>query len=138
MEDRAGKKLDVNPDGSCTFLNGTRCSLYSIRPVICRLWGVVESMPCPHGCKPERVLTDEEGFGLVAATMELDGDIQGADELRHGLMVMDAEVRTAFRKYVASTNDLGGPLLNPEYVAKAREEFVEVVQRKGPVYPRDR
>ncbi len=26
-----------------------RCAVYDVRPTICRLWGMVESMPCPHG-----------------------------------------------------------------------------------------
>jgi hypothetical protein len=42
-----------------------KCERYQIRPVLCRLWGVVESMKCPHGCKPERYLTEEEGFELL-------------------------------------------------------------------------
>lgn len=43
-----------------------RCSIYTDRPLICRLWGVVESMPCPWGCKPDRYLTDAEGHQLLA------------------------------------------------------------------------
>ncbi len=42
------------------------CSCYVDRPALCRLWGVVESMPCLWGCVPERVLTDEEGYALLA------------------------------------------------------------------------
>lgn len=41
------------------------CSVYAIRPLICRLWGTVESMKCPWGCVPSRWLTDEEGKGLL-------------------------------------------------------------------------
>jgi hypothetical protein len=37
-----------------------RCSVYAIRPMICRLWGMVEKMRCPHGCTPERWLSDGE------------------------------------------------------------------------------
>lgn len=45
-----------------------RCSIYDDRPLICRLWGVVESMPCPWGCRPARYLTDAEGHALLART----------------------------------------------------------------------
>lgn len=46
--------------GSCqalTFL-GT-CAAYEVRPMICRLWGVSASMPCPHGCRPVGELLDD-------------------------------------------------------------------------------
>lgn len=47
-----------------------RCGVYEDRPMVCRLWGASESMPCPHGCEPvpgsvllpvveARVLADE-------------------------------------------------------------------------------
>ena len=45
----------------CPMLDGERCSVYAIRPTICRLWGMVESMPCPWGCEPSRLLSDAEG-----------------------------------------------------------------------------
>ena len=48
----------------CPVLSRGQCTIHAIRPAICRLYGVVESMPCPHGCVPERVLTDEEGFKI--------------------------------------------------------------------------
>lgn len=47
---------------TCPLLANERCTVYDIRPTICRLWGVVESMPCPHGCVPSRWLGHIEGF----------------------------------------------------------------------------
>lgn len=47
-----------------------QCRVYDARPMICRLWGVVETMPCPHGCRPERTLTHEEGAALLRASTE--------------------------------------------------------------------
>jgi Fe-S-cluster containining protein len=36
----------------CPMLTGSgRCSVYDVRPLICRLWGVAEPMPCNYGCK---------------------------------------------------------------------------------------
>ncbi|WP_328291357.1 YkgJ family cysteine cluster protein [Kineococcus sp. NBC_00420] len=60
----AGVDLDdPTPDGACPALSRTfgagRCSVYAIRPTICRLWGATESMPCPHGCRPEGGLVDD-------------------------------------------------------------------------------
>ena len=46
---------------SCNALNEQgRCVIYESRPAICRLWGVVEGMRCPHGCEPERLLSHAE------------------------------------------------------------------------------
>lgn len=55
-------------DGSyeCPALIEGQCSAYERRPSICRLWGVVESIKCPHGCLPEPgYLTDAEGFAFL-------------------------------------------------------------------------
>lgn len=62
------------PYDPCPFLNPLgRCGVYNDRPMICRLWGVTERMPCPWGCKPERVLPDSEGMKLLAEAMRIGG-----------------------------------------------------------------
>jgi len=38
---------------TCVALKDGRCSVYEARPMICRLWGIDETMRCPHGCVPE-------------------------------------------------------------------------------------
>jgi Fe-S-cluster containining protein len=58
--------LGYVPEGdeslSCPMLckSTGRCTVYSIRPIICRLWGLVKALACPHGCKPNRWLTERE------------------------------------------------------------------------------
>jgi hypothetical protein len=37
------------------------------------LWGVVENMPCPHGCTPTRMLTVAEGAAIVTRAEQLAG-----------------------------------------------------------------
>lgn len=38
---------------TCDQLNGFgRCSIYTDRPLVCRLWSAVPEMPCPWGCAP--------------------------------------------------------------------------------------
>lgn len=37
----------------CPALVDGRCSVYEVRPTICRLWGAADKMPCPHGCVPD-------------------------------------------------------------------------------------
>ena len=63
------KAVDIN----CPMLDNGRCSVYDIRPMICRLWGIVETMLCHHGCKPDRVLTAEEGFEFLQRAAEIGG-----------------------------------------------------------------
>ena len=61
------KKHD-DSDGclTCPYLTKERlCSIYPARPLICRLWGVVENLKCPHGCVPSRYLTVKEASRFV-------------------------------------------------------------------------
>lgn len=41
------------------------CTIYDIRPLICRLFGLVKKLRCPHGCIPSRWLTDKEAKKLI-------------------------------------------------------------------------
>jgi uncharacterized protein len=53
---------------------GGRCSVYAVRPTICRLWGVSESMPCPFaGCFVLDPLTEEETEAISDRALELGG-----------------------------------------------------------------
>lgn len=47
-------------DPTCPLLVAGRCGAYDDRPYICRIFGVVDGMRCPHGCTPERILTRKE------------------------------------------------------------------------------
>jgi Fe-S-cluster containining protein len=47
------------------------CSVYEVRPLICRLFGVVSGLRCEHGCVPDRELTDAEAFELIARVTDL-------------------------------------------------------------------
>jgi uncharacterized protein len=61
-------------DSPCPALDFMgRCSVYSDRPLICRLWGLVEGMECHYGCRPSKLLTREEGFSFLARANELSG-----------------------------------------------------------------
>jgi hypothetical protein len=61
------------PCPALTFL-GT-CSIYAVRPMICRLWGTSVAMPCPHGCQPDgaRPLNDIETLDLLLTSLEIGG-----------------------------------------------------------------
>lgn len=63
----------MNEDLSCSALVGGRCSIYSDRPLICRLWGLVERMACPFGCLPEGGwLSDETAHAALSAVERLE------------------------------------------------------------------
>jgi Fe-S-cluster containining protein len=73
--ERIVKRLKHEPRGGpdlvCPMLRDGLCSVYAIRPMICRLWGIVEGMECPWGCVPERLLTREEGFAYLGRANEI-------------------------------------------------------------------
>ena len=55
------------------------CRAHELRPLICRLWGVVESMRCPWGCEPERWLSAAEAAELLDRALRLsDGRVTSA------------------------------------------------------------
>lgn len=70
----------AEPNGDCQFLMpviGT-CRVYARRPLICRLWGMVNHplMRCPHGCVPERWLTYEESQTLLRKVLEIQREVE--------------------------------------------------------------
>ncbi len=42
----------ANDGLTCRYLKRQRCSIYDMRPMICRLYGAAEGLGCPHGCRP--------------------------------------------------------------------------------------
>lgn len=74
IEGLAGEPITCGFGPSCSMLTTERkCSVYTIRPLICRLWGLMRSMPCPYGCRPERVVEDDEAMALLVAAEEIGG-----------------------------------------------------------------
>ncbi len=69
-----GGPVTVNEHMTCTALKNGRCSIYDVRPMICRVWGSEETMPCPWGCPPERYLTHAEGSSLVQRSIDIGGE----------------------------------------------------------------
>ena len=52
------------------------CGVHPARPMICRLWGMTETMRCPYGCRPTRELTETEGYEFLQRSR----DVGGSDE----------------------------------------------------------
>ncbi len=56
----------VLQEGVCPLLTAAgRCSVYDIRPAICRMFGTAKDMLCPHGCRPNRWLSDKESRSIM-------------------------------------------------------------------------
>ncbi|MGP3914347.1 YkgJ family cysteine cluster protein [Nonomuraea sp. 10N515B] len=64
---QAVTQLLLTGDYTCPALEDGRCSVYELRPTICRAWGASEAMPCEHGCRPAdgQLLSDTETRRLV-------------------------------------------------------------------------
>ena len=48
----AVRQLVETGDYQCPALVDGRCSVYRLRPLICRIWGAAEDLPCEYGCRP--------------------------------------------------------------------------------------
>lgn len=60
-----------------------QCGVYEIRPLICRLWGLIEGvLPCTYGCRPDRYLTDAEAHEFIARAYDIDGQHDKAAQWR--------------------------------------------------------
>lgn len=86
--DRIGERLGRYPRPTaeqaagleCPMLDADGgCGVYDIRPAICRLWGLVDGplTRCPHGCEPERWLTEAEGYEFLGRVAEIDAQVGG-------------------------------------------------------------
>lgn len=63
----AGRPLSFSAiNGKCTYLNQHgRCDVYPVRPLVCRVFGASEKLPCIWGCKPTQPLLTEMEEGLL-------------------------------------------------------------------------
>lgn len=53
------------------------CTVYEVRPLICRLFGVAEGLFCEHGCVPEQALTKSAAHRLLIEVAELSRSVTG-------------------------------------------------------------
>jgi len=49
----------------CPYLVNKRCSIYPVRPAICRLFGIVKELACPFGCTPSEYISHEDAKKLI-------------------------------------------------------------------------
>ena len=44
-----GAVMPITPNGNCVFLDeDMSCAIYSNRPEVCRQYGLIPELPCPH------------------------------------------------------------------------------------------
>lgn len=83
-----GSPLTVDVDGVCSALTGDGgCAVYEVRPMSCRVWGLAESMMCPHGCVTSngKYLEVAEVVGLAALAEEREGELHVPPTVDGGL-----------------------------------------------------
>jgi Fe-S-cluster containining protein len=67
-----------NPEARCNMLGADgRCTVYAVRPIICRIWGVTDDMRCPHGCKPVAYLAPGAAVAMVRGVRKADKEYKG-------------------------------------------------------------
>lgn len=55
----------------CPYLDADdKCTIYEVRPIVCRLSGVVPEMPCEYG-SPKRMLSSKEGSEIFRAIIKV-------------------------------------------------------------------
>lgn len=59
----------------CPALVERRCSIYDVRPLICRIYGATRSLQCEFGCRPQRWLTERESAYLVQQAYRIGGGL---------------------------------------------------------------
>lgn len=77
-EAESGRRFEVGDDLMCKYLTeDKKCSIYDVRPMMCRVWGAAEMLPCVYGCQPERFMTPMETFLLLEEIGRLSGESAG-------------------------------------------------------------
>lgn len=62
---------------TCPLLDNSKmCTIYDIRPMICRIFGLVKKLRCPHGCVPAKWLNDRQAKHFL----DLADSIKSKDE----------------------------------------------------------
>ena len=62
----------------CPYLQNNRCSIYPVRPLVCRLQGLIPELPCPNN--KTVFLSKEQYDRIILELNELNRDIDGIGE----------------------------------------------------------
>jgi uncharacterized protein len=67
------RPAEISPLACSALDRDGLCAIHAARPAICRFFGVVEGLECPHGCVPERLLSHAEMTGILNGLKEIAG-----------------------------------------------------------------
>lgn len=93
-------------DTTCSALDQKklRCRVYENRPMICRLWGLMETLKCPWGCEPEGGLLDDvEGLRLLNLAQWYGGAAGAVDPEKWDEVVARPKAREALLGILAQS-----------------------------------
>lgn len=72
------------------------CQVYQDRPMVCRIWGLIEALACPWGCRPEGGYLDNvEGLRLLNSALWFGGAAAAVDPKMYERLTSDPERREA-------------------------------------------
>lgn len=81
FSDQMSNDLQYDRTYRCPALQGGRCTVYDIRPTVCRLWGSSDEVPCPWGCVPKGGrLSVSEARSLFQISLEIGGGVAARDD----------------------------------------------------------
>lgn len=61
---------------TCPYAVKGKCEIYGQRPLICRLFGAVDTphLTCPHGCRPLWQITEEQGQEIMNDYLKMEDE----------------------------------------------------------------
>ncbi|MBS3778461.1 MAG: YkgJ family cysteine cluster protein [Candidatus Thermoplasmatota archaeon] len=62
----------------CPYLQDNKCIIYPVRPLVCRLQGIIFDLPCPYTKKT--LLTEQQFRNIMKKVTDLNQDINGMNE----------------------------------------------------------
>lgn len=92
------------------------CGVHPARPMICRLWGMTETMRCPYGCQPSRVLTEAEGYEFLERSREIGGSEESPVRGLIAELARDPAMQPILQRYMQ-----GDASVEPELIAALRQ-----------------
>jgi len=100
IEKRMRRPLTIRPHPlgddlpMCSFLTADgECGCHSVRPIICRLWGAVPEMPCPHGCEIENPVPEGKWKEFFDEALRIGGR-EHTDMIRPYVNLANRALRT--------------------------------------------
>jgi Fe-S-cluster containining protein len=83
-----------------------QCAVYESRPLICRLWGVMETMPCNYGCQLDGPpLTDRQAHEFIAQVHDIAGEHAEAEMIRRPWLLNPGRAEEVAANYHQALRD---------------------------------